>query len=272
MRSYKDVRKTIIAVMAAIAVVSLFSGCTPEEERGTGVSAPDSGNSTVNDVSDPTSSSTDSSVSSDNSEESAPVSSSTTESSNIADNTSALPSQLPTTVVDPNENQVPAQTTPIVIDTPSSSTKPENPKWTEEAASGTMYVNTNYTHARKEAVQGSTSVKVYNLNETVTVTAKTSTGYYKLSDGSYIHNDYLSAQKIVIANPPQPSSSTPTQSTPTPSSSGTPKDRDIKVINGIKYTYISALDEWIETGNDAGCTGDGSKFDVADGEHIGHAG
>ena len=36
----------------------------------------------------------------------------------------------------------------------------------------------------------------YNVNDKVTVTAKTDTGYFKLSDGSFIHGDYLSDSKV----------------------------------------------------------------------------
>ena len=54
------------------------------------------------------------------------------------------------------------------------------------------------------------------MNDKVTVTAKTDTGYYKLSDGSFIHGDYLSDSKIVIqtttttkkAEAPKPSQTT----------------------------------------------------------------
>ena len=54
------------------------------------------------------------------------------------------------------------------------------------------------------------------MNDKVTVTAKTNTGYYKLSDGSFIHGDYLSDSKIVIqtttttkkAEAPKPSQTT----------------------------------------------------------------
>ena len=54
------------------------------------------------------------------------------------------------------------------------------------------------------------------MNDKVTVTAKTDTGYFKLSDGSFIHSDYLSDSKIVIqtttttkkAEAPKPSQTT----------------------------------------------------------------
>lgn len=70
--------------------------------------------------------------------------------------------------------------------------------WAETAANGTMYINTNGIYSRKEAVQGSAKVKQYGLNEAVTVTAKTNTGYYKLSGGAFIHMDYLSANKVTV--------------------------------------------------------------------------
>ena len=84
----------------------------------------------------------------------------------------------------------PATTTTV------ATTKPA-PEWTETKASGTKYVNTD-CYSRKKAVLGADTVKLYSVNDKVTVTAKTNTGYYKLSDGSFIHGDYLSDSKIVI--------------------------------------------------------------------------
>ena len=84
----------------------------------------------------------------------------------------------------------PATTTTV------ATTKPV-PEWTETKASGTKYVNTD-CYSRKKAVLGAETVKLYSVNDKVTVTAKTNTGYYKLSDGSFIHGDYLSNSKIVI--------------------------------------------------------------------------
>ena len=80
--------------------------------------------------------------------------------------------------------------------TTAATTKPA-PEWTETKASGTKYVNTD-CYSRKKAVLGAETVKLYNVNEKVTVTAKTDTGYFKLSDGSFIHSDYLCDSKIVI--------------------------------------------------------------------------
>ena len=80
--------------------------------------------------------------------------------------------------------------------TTAATTKPA-PEWIESKASGTKYVNTD-CYSRKKAVLGAETVKLYSVNDKVTVTAKTDTGYFKLSDGSFIHGDYLSDSKIVI--------------------------------------------------------------------------
>lgn len=78
--------------------------------------------------------------------------------------------------------------------TTAATTKPA-PEWTETKESGTKYVNTD-CYSRKKAVLGADTVKLYSVNDKVTVTAKTDTGYFKLSDGSFIHSDYLSDSKV----------------------------------------------------------------------------
>ena len=78
--------------------------------------------------------------------------------------------------------------------TTATTTKPA-PEWTESKASGTKYVNTD-CYSRKKAVLGAETVKLYSVNDKVTVIAKTDTGYFKLSDGSFIHGDYLSDSKV----------------------------------------------------------------------------
>lgn len=63
--------------------------------------------------------------------------------------------------------------------------------WTEKAAGGKMYVNTDGIYSRIYAVMGSTKINKYRLNQEVIVTAVTDTGYYKLDSGEYIHGDFL---------------------------------------------------------------------------------
>ena len=101
--------------------------------------------------------------------------------------------------------------------TTAATTKPA-PEWTESKASGTKYVNTD-CYSRKKAVLGADTVKLYSVNDKVTVTAKTDTGYFKLSDGSFIHGDYLSDSKIVI----QTTTTTKKDEAPKPSQTTTKK-------------------------------------------------
>lgn len=100
--------------------------------------------------------------------------------------------------------------------TTAATTKPA-PEWTETKASGTKYVNTD-CYSRKKAVLGAETVKLYNVNDKVTVTAKTDTGYFKLSDGSFIHSDYLSDNKVA-----QTTTTTKKAETPKPSQTTTKK-------------------------------------------------
>lgn len=101
--------------------------------------------------------------------------------------------------------------------TTAATTKPA-PEWTETKASGTKYVNTD-CYSRKKAVLGADTVKLYSVNDKVTVTAKTDTGYYKLDTGAYIHSDYLSDSKIVI----QTTTTTKKAETPKPAQTTTKK-------------------------------------------------
>lgn len=104
----------------------------------------------------------------------------------------------------------PATTTTV------ATTKP-TPEWTESKASGTKYVNTD-CYSRKKAVLGAETVKLYSVNDKVTVIAKTDTGYFKLSDGSFIHSDYLSDNKVA-----QTTITTKKAETPKPSQTTTKK-------------------------------------------------
>ncbi len=114
--------------------------------------------------------------------------------------------------------------------TTAATTKPA-PEWTESKASGTKYVNTD-CYSRKKAVLGADTVKLYSVNDKVTVTAKTDTGYFKLSDGSFIHGDYLSDSKIVI----QTTTTTKKAEAPKPSQTTT-KKQDSKPKSIYEYPF-----------------------------------
>ena len=114
--------------------------------------------------------------------------------------------------------------------TTAATTKPA-PEWTESKASGTKYVNTD-CYSRKKAVLGAETVKLYSVNDKVTVTAKTDTGYFKLSDGSFIHGDYLSDSKIVI----QTTTTTKKAEAPKPATTTT-KKQDSKPKSIYEYPF-----------------------------------
>ena len=141
----------------------------------------------------------------------------------------------------------PATTTTV------ATTKP-TPEWTESKASGTKYVNTD-CYSRKKAVLGAETVKLYSVNDKVTVTAKTDTGYFKLSDGSFIHGDYLSDSKIVI------------QTTTTTKKAEAPKPAEGKKVN---FTVVTVRKD-VPFYSDINCTnatswvlGEGSEYTVVE--------
>ena len=113
--------------------------------------------------------------------------------------------------------------------TTAATTKPA-PEWIESKASGTKYVNTD-CYSRKKAVLGAETVKLYSVNDKVTVTAKTDTGYYKLSDGSFIHGDYLSDNKVAQT------ATTTTKKAETPKPATTTKKQESKPKSIYEYPF-----------------------------------
>lgn len=141
---------------------------------------------------------------------------------------------------------------PIIVE------KPEQP-WTETAVSGTRYVNQNNVNSRTKAVAGSTVVKQYSLNDTVTITAKTDTGYFKLADGTFIHGDYLSTSKVEKPTPTQSETGGTTDSgwlTPPTKYTGklTPPEAGVEIIReetGVNTRYNEIMPVYLvntETG------------------------
>lgn len=137
--------------------------------------------------------------------------------------------------------------------TTAATTKPA-PEWTETKASGTKYVNTD-CYSRKKAVLGAETVKLYSVNDKVTVTAKTDTGYFKLSDGSFIHSDYLSDSKVAQTAAPA------TKKTETPNPAEGKKvnftvvtvRKDVPFYSDINCTNVTS---WV--------LGEGSEYTVVE--------
>lgn len=119
-----------------------------------------------------------------------------TDTSNVSVPATA-PYTPPTTTISTPETTLPATsaqtTTPATTKAPETTpaTTTEPLEWTENAVSGTMYVNQS-CYSRTRAIMGSDTVRGYSYGDVVTVVAVTDTGYYKLDNGEYIHGDYLS--------------------------------------------------------------------------------
>lgn len=122
-------------------------------------------------------------------------------SSSIAETTPVSTTEAPetTTTTAPNETKKPETTTTVTTKAPETTvvitTTTKGPEWTEEKVSGTKYISET-CYSRKKAVIGSDAIKQYFMGDSVKVTAKTNTGYFKLDNGEFIHSDYLSDTKV----------------------------------------------------------------------------
>jgi len=112
-----------------------------------------------------------------------------TESETVSDASSGSPNNAI-----PPENGSQAESAP----TEETQTKNNTPEWVETALTEELYVNTDRIYSRINAIQGSDKAAQYRLNDMVKVIAKTDTEYYKLSDGTFIHADYLSEDKVAV--------------------------------------------------------------------------
>lgn len=98
----------------------------------------------------------------------------------------------------------PASTTEKKPETTAVTTKNDSTtksEWKETKSEGTRYVTVD-CYSRNKAVLGAETVKLYNVNDKVTVVAVTDTGYAKLKDGTFIHTDYLSDSKVTVTTVP----------------------------------------------------------------------
>ncbi len=103
-----------------------------------------------------------------------------------------------------SSDSTPATTTEKQSETTAVTTKKENTtkaEWKETKSEATKYVTVG-CYSRKKAVLGAETVKLYNVNDKVTVVAVTDTGYAKLKDGTFIHNDFLSDSKVTVTTAP----------------------------------------------------------------------
>lgn len=95
-----------------------------------------------------------------------------------------------TTVPETSETTAPETTTEETTTTSETTTAVSENDWNETEKNAVMYTSEN-CYARKVPKYGAETVKQYLRGTKVTVVAHTDTGYYKLDDGSFIHEDYL---------------------------------------------------------------------------------
>ncbi len=116
-----------------------------------------------------------------------PATEQTTTSVTEQTTTSTTATSTTTTTTSTTTTTTTTTTTPPVTDAPK-------PLWTETECSKEMYITVS-CYSRKEAVPGSAQVSLMNSGTKVKVVATTDTGYSKLANGSFVHNDYLSSSK-----------------------------------------------------------------------------
>lgn len=180
-------KRVRMAVMSAVLLSALaVSGCSSEES----VSYNESGEK-ADDVS---------------ASLSAPATSDTTSSGESKETQEQTSSESKPAVTSTNKAETTAVTTKK-----NNAVKAE---WKETKADGTKYVTVG-CYSREKAVLGAKTVKLYNVNDKVTVVAVTDTGYAKLKDGTFIHNDFLSDSKVTVtAAPTSQSTKKPTEQKP----------------------------------------------------------
>lgn len=174
-------KKKIRISAVIMSAVMLASGCSSDNGNSSALS--ESNTSKEPETTAATSSSTT------KAEETTPVSTTKTPETTTA-----------TTTTTPNETKKPETTTSVVTTkapetTVVTTTTTKGPEWTEEKVSGTKYI-AETCYSRKKAVIGSDAIKQYFMGDSVKVTAKTNTGYFKLDNGEFIHGDYLSDTKV----------------------------------------------------------------------------
>lgn len=209
-KAIERMRKKIIFILIISALTLQIAGCTNISEGTADESIFTVSENTVTTAANPNEPQTDTSLT-------IPA-----ESSASSETASAAASETQNGDV---TSEIGSQTEPAP-ETEETQAEISEPKWTETPVSGELYVNTDYIYSRIKAIQGSERVKQYRLNDKVTVVAKTDTDYYKLSDGTFIHGDYLSESESVDN----------TASSELPDyTSVTAKGYTIERINGITY-------------------------------------
>jgi transglutaminase/protease-like cytokinesis protein 3 len=166
----KKNRKLITLTALVLAVSMVFTGCQKVEENP--IPTDTTTAETVTSLTKMTETTTTP----------PPILTTTTVTTTTAQETTTAPET--TTVSDTSET---SETT-----TATGGVSSSNGKWTEVSGTRTMFTNQT-CYSRVEAILGAQIVKEYSQGTQVQIIATTDTGYCKLSDGTFIHSDYLSS-------------------------------------------------------------------------------
>ena len=219
--------KRILTATLAILIIASISACTDSPTNS-------STNKTSSEVTSsvPETSVTDTSV---------PETTVHTENASVEtpkpETTVQIVTEAPETSSVPETEAPKSETTTVSTTTTTVATTKPAPEWTETKVSGTKYVNTG-CYSRKKAVLGAETVKLYSVNDKVTVTAKTDTGYFKLDNGAFIHSDYLSDSKVTVP-------ATTTTTTTTTKKQETPSQVPSQTEKVILTVYTAKDDVWL---------------------------
>ncbi|MBO4747368.1 MAG: C40 family peptidase [Clostridiales bacterium] len=171
------------------------------------------------------------------------------------------PTETPTPTPTPKKKSTPTPSPTPAASSQSSESKPKatptpEPVVSETELSGTFYSNGD-VNVRSGPGTGYSVARKLVRDEAVTVVARTSNGWYKLSDGGYVRSDLVrdkleTSAPEVTATPAPASTSTSEPSTTTAPSSGTntnpsipnPSSCDLltyaRAFIGIPYVYTGA--------------------------------
>lgn len=215
--------KRIISIIVAVTAVSVMTSCSKKEEQDVvdSVSSTviNSSSSSTNDkntvgtesstVSSSTSSTSTLSTSSyvTSSESTSNVVSSTATSSTSSyvtssETTSNVVSSTTTSSSIASNNSIPVESNTISSSSikEDNTPKPAEQEWTEKEYIADLYICKNNVKSRVKPTENSDAIKEYNKNDIVHVIALINDNYYKLEDGSFIYDEFLSVKKIELPN------------------------------------------------------------------------
>ena len=188
--------KLITTIIIAAYTITSMTACSSNSTNSITTSEVESTTTTIESIVSETTTSTESTIKVEITTTTPETTTTTVETTTVPE--TEVPETTPETTIPETTTEIttvaPETTTTSKPQTTTTTPKPESSKpqekpsnpWTEtECRSLTMDVLVD-CNAYDKPISGANIVKSYKLNDRVKVVAKTDTGYYKLTDGSYI--------------------------------------------------------------------------------------